>query len=135
MALFQRNRIALSPTFTVEVRNAGRPVPGDWYHLMLRAPWWFDVIVMVGIFLVCNVFFAFAYYETGGITGARPGSFSDVFFFSVQTMATVGYGSMYPSTTLAHVLATAESLAGIFVIALVTGIVFSKFSVIRARVQ
>jgi inward rectifier potassium channel len=102
---------------------------------MLRAPWWFDVIAMVGIFLVCNVFFAVAYFETGGIAGARPGSFSDVFFFSVQTMATVGYGSMYPSTTFAHTLATAESLSGIFVIALVTGIVFSKFSVIRARVQ
>jgi inward rectifier potassium channel len=42
---------------------------------------------------------------------------------------------MYPATTAAHVLTTAESLSGIFVIALVTGIVFSKFSVIRARVQ
>ena len=135
MAVFRRNREAPDATFSIEVKNAGKPVPGDWYHLMLRAPLWFDVIAMVGIFLFCNVLFAVAYYKTGGISGARPDSFSDVFFFSVQTMATVGYGSMYPSTTLAHVLATTESLSGIFVIALVTGIVFSKFSVIRARVQ
>ncbi len=102
---------------------------------MLRAPWWFDVIVITSGFLVVNVLFALAYSATGGIVGARDDRFSDLFFFSVQTMATVGYGSMYPATTVAHVLSTAESVAGIFVIALVTGIVFSKFSVIRARVQ
>jgi inward rectifier potassium channel len=135
MALFQPNRLIVSPTFTVEIRNAKRSAPRDWYHLMLRAPWWFDVLVICAGFLLVNVLFALAYLGTGGIAGAREDSFSDLFFFSVQTMATVGYGSMYPATTTAHVLTTAESLAGIFVIALVTGIVFSKFSVIRARVQ
>jgi inward rectifier potassium channel len=135
MALFQDRRIVVSPTFSVEVRNDKRAAPGDWYHLLLRAPWWFDVLLICSGFLLVNVFFALAYLGTGGIVGAREGSFSDLFFFSVQTMATVGYGSMYPATTVAHVLSTAESLSGIFVIALVTGIVFSKFSVIRARVQ
>jgi inward rectifier potassium channel len=135
MALFQRRIETPSPTFSVEVQNGKRAAPGDWYHLMLRAPWWFDVMLIVSGLLVVNVFFALAYLRTGGIVGARPGSFSDLFFFSVQTLATVGYGSMYPSTTPAHILTTIESLSGIFVIALITGIVFSKFSVIRARVQ
>jgi inward rectifier potassium channel len=102
---------------------------------MLRAPWWVSVLMIVGGFLFVNLFFALAYAGTGGIVGARSDSFADLFFFSVQTMATVGYGSMYPSTTVAHALTTVESMSGIFVIALVTGIVFSKFSVIRARVK
>jgi len=135
MALFQTRRDVPSLSYTIEIRNARRSAGRDWYHLMLRAPWWFDVVVISGGFLLVNVLFALAYLASGGIAGARPGSFSDLFFFSVQTMATVGYGSMYPATTVAHVLSTAESLSGIFVIALVTGVVFSKFSVIRARVH
>jgi inward rectifier potassium channel len=102
---------------------------------MLRAPWWADLLLIACGFLSINVIFALAYSVVGGIAGARPGSFGDLFFFSVQTMATIGYGSMYPQTTAAHLLTTAEALVGILVIAVSTGIVFSKFSVLRARVR
>lgn len=102
---------------------------------MLRAPWWFDLLAIAAGFLLVNILFALAYTVVGGIAGARPGSFADVFFFSVQTMATIGYGSMYPQSTAAHLLTTAEALTGILVIAMSTGIVFSKFSVLRARVR
>jgi inward rectifier potassium channel len=122
-------------SFAVEVRGAKFSIAGDWYHLMLRAPWWADLAAIALAFLFVNVLFAGAYLKTGGIVGARPGSFSDLFFFSVQTMATIGYGSMYPSTMGAHVLTTAEAIVGIFVIALATGLLFSKFSALRARVQ
>ena len=134
MALFRR-KPEPAESFTIEVRGAKTSIAGDWYHLMLRAPWWADLLAISGGFLLVNVLFALAYLRTGGIVGARPDSFADVFFFSVQTMATIGYGSMYPQTTSAHLLTTAEALVGIFVIAVSTGIVFSKFSVIRARVQ
>jgi inward rectifier potassium channel len=132
MALFRRKQ---PDAFVVEVRGARFSIAGDWYHLMLRAPWWVDLLAIAAAFLLVNVLFAVAYRRTGGIVGARPDSFSDLFFFSVQTMATIGYGSMYPGTTGAHVLTTCEAIVGIFVIALATGLVFSKFSVIRARVQ
>jgi inward rectifier potassium channel len=102
---------------------------------MLQAPWWADLVAITAAFLLINVLFALAYLHTGGVAGARADSFADLFFFSVQTMATIGYGSMYPTTTAAHLLATAQAIVGIFVIAVATGIVFSKFSVIRARVQ
>lgn len=134
MAFFRRKPESKEP-FTIEIRGAKNSIAGDWYHLMLRAPWWVDLLAISGGFLLVNVLFALAYLYTGGIVGARANSFGDVFFFSVQTMATIGYGSMYPITTSAHVLTTAEALVGIFVIAVSTGIVFSKFSVIRARVQ
>jgi inward rectifier potassium channel len=135
MALFSRGRNPNIQPYTIEIRGAKTSFAGDWYHLMLRAPWWFDVLAISACFLLVNVLFALAYLATGGIVGVHADSFGDLFFFSVQTMSTVGYGSMYPSTTLAHVLTTAESITGVFVVALVTGIVFSKFSVIRARVK
>jgi inward rectifier potassium channel len=132
MAIFRRKP---PQSFVIEVRGARFSIAGDWYHLMLRAPWWADLFAISGAFLFVNVLFACAYMETGGVTGVRPGSFGDLFFFSVQTMATIGYGSMYPVTTAAHLLTTCEALVGIFVIALATGLVFSKFSAIRARVK
>jgi inward rectifier potassium channel len=135
MALFRRKSQIPPETFTIEVRGARPSLAGDWYHLMLRAPWWADLLAISAAFLFVNVLFALAYLQTGGIAGARPDSFSDLFFFSVQTMATVGYGSMHPVTLAAHLLTTGEALVGVFVIAVATGIVFSKFSVIRARVK
>ena len=131
MALFTRK--AAAPE--IEIRGAKVSIAGDWFHLMLRAPWWADLLAIAGGFLLVNVLFAFAYSLVGGIAGAREGSFGDLFFFSVQTMATIGYGSMYPQSTAAHLLTTGEALVGILVIAVSTGIVFSKFSVIRARVR
>jgi inward rectifier potassium channel len=131
MALFPR-QAAIS---RVEIRGAKTSIAGDWYHLMLRAPWWADLLAIAAAFLLVNVLFALAYVAVGGIAGAREGSFADLFFFSVQTMATIGYGSMYPQSTAAHLLTTGEAFVGILVIAMSTGIIFSKFSVLRARVR
>jgi inward rectifier potassium channel len=135
MALFRRKAPPSPETFTIEIRGAKPAVAGDWYHLMLRAPWWAVMLAIGAAFLSVNFLFALAYLESGGIAGVRPGSLSDFFFFSVQTMATVGYGSMYPVSLAAHLLTTGEAVVGVFFIAVATGIVFSKFSVIRARVK
>ena len=70
----------------------------------------------------------------GGIAHARAGSFRDAFFFSVQTMGTIGYGAMYPESTAANVLVVAESIVGLMLTALATGLVFAKFSRSTARV-
>jgi inward rectifier potassium channel len=129
MALFWRRPDA--PFF--EVRGVKRSISGDWYHLMLRAPWWFNLLTIACGFLAVNVAFAVAYWRVGGVAGAH--SFSDLFFFSVQTMGTIGYGSMYPVSFAAHVLTTAEAIAGVFVVALATGLLFTKFSTLRARVR
>jgi inward rectifier potassium channel len=104
---------------------------GDPYDLLLRTPWWVGGSVLVTAFILINALFAFAYAMTGGIYGARPGSWVDGFFFSVQTLGTLGYGAMYPETLAAHLLV----MLGIFILALATGVIFTKFSSIRARVQ
>ena len=100
----------------------------DIYFGLLSASW-SRLLVTVAIAYVClNAIFATIYLFTGGIEGAAPGSFPDAFFFSVQTMATIGYGVMHPKTPLANVLVTLEALIGLLGLALVSGVMFAKFS-------
>jgi len=63
-----------------------------------------------------------------------PGSFPDAFFFSVETLATVGYGHMYPDTFYGHCIATAEIMLGMFGMAVITGVIFIRFSRATARI-
>ncbi|MEI9998896.1 MAG: ion channel [Verrucomicrobiota bacterium] len=65
----------------------------------------------------------------------KPGSFSDAFFFSVETLATVGYGHMYPQTVYGHIVSTAEIITGMFGMAVTTGIIFVRFSRPSARFE
>jgi inward rectifier potassium channel len=106
-----------------------RPHPlRDAYHLVLRMSWAALLATIAGVFLVLNLAFALVYLATGGVTGATPGSLRDAFFFSVQTMGTIGYGAMYPTTPLANTIMTVESVVGLIMTALVTGVVFARFS-------
>jgi len=100
----------------------------DAYLLVLRMRWSWLVTLIAGSLLLLNVVFAIAYAVTGGVSGARPGSFRDAFFFSVQTMGTIGYGALYPSSTASNTVVTAESIVSIMVVALITGVVFARFS-------
>ena len=106
----------------------------DFYHRFLRLPWPVALGAIVAAFLLLNVLFAAIYFASGGIANARPGSFADAFFFSVQTMGTIGYGSMYPSTPFANAVVVAEAVAGLLVTAVATGLVFNKFSQSTARI-
>jgi inward rectifier potassium channel len=67
------------------------------------------------------------------IANARPGHPLDLFFFSIETLGTVGYGDMHPQTTYGHAVATVEIFTGMIGIAVVTGLIFSRFSRPRAR--
>jgi inward rectifier potassium channel len=91
--------------------------------------------LVVAVFFLSNALFALAYLLNGGIENARPGSYADVYFFSVETMATIGYGKMAPVTFLAHLLMSIEALCGLLGFAVVTGLIFAKFSRPTARVR
>jgi inward rectifier potassium channel len=119
----------------VLVVGARRTPFTDVYHHLLRAPWWLDLLAMSGLFLLLNLLFAIAYVAVGGVDGAVPGSIADHFFFSVQTMGTIGYGVMHPTSTGAEALVTGEVIVGVSLVALTSGILFAKFSVPRARMQ
>jgi inward rectifier potassium channel len=108
----------------------------DLYHHLLAGRWWRIAATVLAFYLGSNVLFALLYLIGGNnIENARPGSFEDAFFFSVQTMATIGYGRFSPVTLWGHVLVTVEALCGLVGLALVTGLVFAKFSRPTARVM
>jgi inward rectifier potassium channel len=107
----------------------------DLYHRTLTVP--FPVFFAVGssLYIVANVAFAFLYLlQPGAVLNAQPGSFLDAFFFSVQTMATIGYGVMSPATVYANLLMTVETAVGLMFVALTTGLLFARFSRPTARV-
>src|SRR5262252_8710141 len=94
----------------------------DFYHALLRLPWSGTLIAICATYLLTNALFAVVYLETGGISHAAPGSFRDAFFFSVQTMGTIG-----------NVVMVAESIVSLLLVAVSTGLVFAKFSRSTAR--
>ena len=113
--------------------------PGDLYHALLRMSWPGITLLFVGAFTTFNLTFALLYWlDPRGIrAGSAPleaGHFWECFFFSVQTVATIGYGNLYPVSTYANVLVVIEITIGILFFALVTGIAFARFSRPTARV-
>jgi inward rectifier potassium channel len=100
----------------------------DLYHALLRARGPMVVLFIVVVFLLINAVFALAYLAVGGGAHVRPGSFLDAYAFSVQTMATIGYGAMYPEQPAAQALVIVEAVVSLLVNALATGLIFAKFS-------
>src|SRR5947207_3451135 len=112
-----------------------RPWFGDLYHFALRLSWCSFLLGGVALYVAANAVFALCYLvQPGAIANARPGSFADAFFFSVQTMATVGYGQMSPATLYANLIVTIETAVGLGSFAVAAGLVFARFSRPTARI-
>jgi len=126
-----RNRSYSQETVKVGLRR--KPLT-DAYHFLLTSSWSLLFALILLFYVGANAAFAALYMVDGGIENARPGDFGDAFFFSVQTMATIGYGRMVPVTTFANVVVAGEALFGLVTLAFATGLMFAKFSQPRARV-
>lgn len=125
-----------SPNTIVEVRGLNAQPWRDVYPYLLSANWPRLIAIIVGFYLAMNLLFgALFWLDPGGIENARPGSFADAFNFSVQTWGTIGYGKLVPTSTYAHVVVTTESVTSMLFIALLTGLLFAKFSRPNARVM
>jgi inward rectifier potassium channel len=120
-----------------EVRYIGGAREGwrDAYHRLLTMPLIAFFGVMAAIYLAINLAFGGLYLLVGGVSGVRPGDFADAFFFSVETISTVGYGEMAPRSVGAHMVMTVESFVGIFNLAISTGLLFARISRPTARVM
>ena len=110
------------------------------YLLLVNLPFpTFLMLVTLG-FVALNVLFAILYLAVGvdnvkGVQAPTPGmTFLNAFFFSAHTLTTVGYGNMYPSGVLANTLAALEALVGLLTLAIVTGLLFGRFSRPSARI-
>ncbi|MEP6809262.1 MAG: ion channel [Chthoniobacterales bacterium] len=115
--------------------NAARRDWRDTYHWILSLSWPWFVAFLLGVYLFINLIFALAYTLGGACIGEMtPGSFPAAFFFSIETLATVGYGHMYPATVYGHIVVTLEIMTGMFWLAVITGLVFVRFSRPTARI-
>ena len=114
---------------TLSRSELARP-ENNFYHWLLGTSWTSFLLLVVFVYLSTNLLFAFAYIACGdgAITHAEPGSLLDVFFFSVQTMATIGYGRMTPVGHGANAIVTFEAFFGIVYSALTTGLAFARFT-------
>ncbi|MFI4940455.1 MAG: ion channel [Burkholderiales bacterium] len=107
----------------------------DPYHLILTLSWARFFALLAGFFLAINLLFATAYwFAPGSVSHAHPGSFADMLFFSIETIATVGYGEMVPGTLAGYLISSLEILVGLMSLAVVTGLVFARFAKPTARV-
>jgi inward rectifier potassium channel len=107
----------------------------DLYHRSLNLSWPGFFAALAGGFLLLNTVFASLYLlGSAPIANQSPGGFVGAFFFSVETLATVGYGDMHPQTIYAHLIATLEIFTGMSSIALATGLVFARFSRPHAQI-
>src|SRR5580658_6154039 len=111
------------------------------YHWLLTASWTRYWLTVFGFYGIMNVFFATIYYSIGAnqLYGAGDGSplnqFIHCFFFSAQSFTTVGYGSMYPLSKMANLVATLEAFTGLMTFALATGTLYGRFSKPVSRIK
>jgi inward rectifier potassium channel len=105
------------------------------YHLMLTLPWLGFIAIVSLLYLALNIGFAGLYLLGGDCIVNGNGSFQDAFFFSVQTLAGIGYGVLSPKTTYANYIVVIEAIISLLAIALLTGLSFARFSRPTAKVM
>jgi inward rectifier potassium channel len=120
--------------YTYFIVGEERRIARDAYHSFLRMRWSGSLALISAGFVIVNIVFALIYMAVGGVENVRSGSFWDALVFSVQTLATIGYGVMNPRSDPANTIMIVEAIVGVIVIALSTGLVFAKFSRPTARV-
>ena len=114
---------------TLTRSEVARP-ENNFYHWLLGTSWSSFLLLVIAVYLGTNLLFAFAYLACGdgAITNTKPGALLDVFYFSVQTMANIGYCQMTPVGHWPNSIVTFEAFFGIVYSALTTGLAFARFT-------
>ena len=121
-------------SFEIKLKGISRFDPRDPYYLAVALTWPQFLAAMFALYLSLNLVFATLYWLIpGSVANARPNSFADVLFFSIETLATVGYGEMYPAMLYGHVVMAVEIVCGFAFTAILTGLTFVRFSRPRAK--
>jgi inward rectifier potassium channel len=131
---------AINKDGSFNVRRRGfRKVIGSAYLQLVTMTWPRFLLLVTVFYLAVNVLFAGVYQAIGDNTlhanerDLGLSGFARAFFFSAQTLTTVGYGSLYPFGVPAHVVAAMEAALGLMGFALATGLLFARFSRPSAR--
>jgi inward rectifier potassium channel len=130
----RRKAVKIGPLDVTKI-GVSRFELADPYHLALTATWPMFSIAVLSLYAVINILFATLYAAVPGAIGnARPGSIVDGFFFSMETLATVGYGQMYPATMYGHLVSITEIMTGLAFTTITTGLIFVRFSKPQAKI-
>jgi inward rectifier potassium channel len=106
----------------------------DPYHLAVALTWPQFLAALLTLHLSVNLVFVALYWAVPeSVANVRPHSFADHLFFSIETLATVGYGEMYPATLYGRVVAATELVCGLAFTAIPSGLTFVRFSRPRAK--
>jgi inward rectifier potassium channel len=121
-------------TRDIETRGLVNGFWTDLYHRSMMVYWPVFFGTAAAIFIVLNIVFAALFYlghdPIANVAKDLPLS---LFYFSIETLATVGYGDMHPQTDYGHFIATVEIFTGMCFLAVMTGLIFARFSRPRAR--
>lgn len=114
----------------------------SWFSTLVQIPWWKFWLLLFGIYLLLNLFFALLYYFIGthhleGVakTSSEAINFMEVFFFSAQTFTTVGYGHISPDGFWTNVVVTIEAFLGLLSFAMASGLFYIRFARPKAFVH
>src|ERR1700760_3704783 len=100
--------MARERSYEIRVVGAKQNLFGDWYHYLLRMKWLHLLGAIFLVVMLVNASFAIGYVAVGGVTNMRPRSYEDAFYFSAETMGTIGYGTMAPESRGANLLMVGE---------------------------
>ena len=107
----------------------------DLYHTVLSLTWLRFNFLLILSFVLINLIFGLLYrLSPESIGGISSQSYLNYFFFSVQTLATIGYGNMYPQTMYGNILVTCEAIVGLLSLGLFAAVAFSRLSLPRALI-
>ncbi len=139
-----QNQRAINRNGTSNVKRTGLPFfrTADMYNGLINMSWSTFNLLVLSVYIFINVFFALIYLAIGieNLNGIKLGEsgfehFMDAFFFSAQTVSTVGYGHISPSGFAASITAALESLIGLLSFALATGLLYGRFSRPSAKIR
>ena len=131
-----RSQIVRIGTREMESRGAPGGFWTDLYHRSMTVYWPVFFGTAALIFILLNAIFGLLFWlgdrPIANIAPDLPLPLS-LFYFSIETLATVGYGDMHPQTNYGHLVATVEIFTGMSFLAVMTGLIFARFSRPRAR--
>ena len=141
--LSERSRVRLlnqDGTFNVRRNDLGPFHPYNAYHTLLSLPVPRLLALMAAGYVVTNLVFAILYWAAGpdalsGAASSPLARFEACLFFSVQTLATIGYGKIVPNTRLANILVALEALVGLLGFAVLSAMLFARFTRPTAKIS
>jgi inward rectifier potassium channel len=134
--VYETNQRLVTKKGRSNVKRKGLPFLQElsFYHALITMPWWKFNLIVASAYLCVNLFFAVLYYyiDIANINGMVAKNnferFMEAFFFSTQSLTTVGYGRLNPVGMVDSTIAAVESMTGLLGFALATGLLYGRFS-------